>query len=80
MTSTGALTGAWNAKETSQKYPMRSPLEKIVSDVRFAAGNRYPQLLLDILEQTPAENENDSRFRIFYEVLSKLQFEAVLRL
>jgi hypothetical protein len=63
MSSTGTLTGAWHPKTTTQKQLIRSQLEKIVSDGRFAASKRYPQLLRYIVEQTLAENEEDLKER-----------------
>ena len=42
---------------------MRSQLEKIVSDGRFAASKRYPYLLRYIVEQTLAGNEDDLKER-----------------
>ena len=42
---------------------MRSQLEKIVSDGRFAASKRYPCLLRYIVEQTLAENEDNLKER-----------------
>ncbi len=42
---------------------MRSQLEKIVSDSRFAASKRYPCLLRYIVEQTLAGNEDDLKER-----------------
>ncbi len=42
---------------------MRSQLEKVVSDGRFAASKRYPCLLRYIVEQTLAENEDNLKER-----------------
>jgi hypothetical protein len=42
---------------------VRSQLEKIVSDARFAASKRYPYLLRYIVEQTLAENEDNLKER-----------------
>jgi hypothetical protein len=42
---------------------VRSQLEKIVSDGRFAASKRYPYLLRYIVEQTLAGNEDDLKER-----------------
>ncbi len=42
---------------------MRSQLEKIVSDGRFAASKRYPCLLRYIVEQTLAGNEDNLKER-----------------
>ena len=42
---------------------MRSQLEKIVSDARFAASKRYPCLLRYIVEQTLAGNEDNLKER-----------------
>jgi len=58
MTSTGLLTGAWQPKTESERKLVRSQLERIVSDGRFAASKRYPQLLRYVVEQTLAENED----------------------
>ena len=66
MTSTGSLTGAKNPKSINEKQPVRLQLERIVSEARFAASNRNPQLLLYIVELTLADKEDDLRFRLFY--------------
>ena len=63
MTSTGSVTGAWHPKTQSERQLVRSQLEKIVSDGRFAASKRYPQLLRYIVEQTLAENDDDLKER-----------------
>jgi hypothetical protein len=42
---------------------VRSQLEKVVSDSRFAASKRYPCLLRYIVEQTLAENEDNLKER-----------------
>jgi len=42
---------------------VRSQLEKIVSDARFAASKRYPQLLRYIVEQTLEGKEDDLKER-----------------
>jgi len=63
MSSTGFATGAWRPKTASQKELVRSQLEKIVSDGRFTASKRYPQLLRYIVEQTLKGNEDDLKER-----------------
>jgi hypothetical protein len=63
MASTGLLTGAWHPKTESERRLVHSQLEKIVSDGRFAASKRYPQLLRYIVEQTLAENEDNLKER-----------------
>jgi len=57
------VTGAWRPKTTGEKQLVYSQLDKIVSDGRFAASKRYPQLLRYIVEQTLAENEDDLKER-----------------
>jgi hypothetical protein len=57
------VTGAWHPKTEGERQLVRAQLERIVSDVRFAASNRYPQLLRYIVEQTLAENEDDLKER-----------------
>jgi hypothetical protein len=64
MTSTGLVAGAWHPKTTSDKQLVRSQLDKIVSDGRFAASKRYPQLLRYVVEQTLSENNDDLKERI----------------
>ncbi len=63
MASAGLATGAWHPKTESEKRLVHSQLEKIVSDARFAASKRYPQLLRHIVEQTLAGNEDDLKER-----------------
>lgn len=63
MSSTGLVTGAWHPKTESERLLVRSQLEKIVSDGRFAASKRYPCLLRYIVEQTLAENEDNLKER-----------------
>jgi hypothetical protein len=63
MTSTGLVTGAWHPQTESERRLVRSQLEKIVSDGRFAASKRYPSLLRYIVEQTLAENEDNLKER-----------------
>jgi hypothetical protein len=63
MASTGLLIGAWHPKTESERQLVRSQLEKIVSDSRFTASKRYPQLLRYIVEQTLEGNEDDLKER-----------------
>ncbi len=63
MASTASVTGAWHPKTESEKQLVRSQLEKIVSDGRFAASKRYPYLLRYIVEQTLAESEDNLKER-----------------
>ncbi|MGC2635849.1 MAG: hypothetical protein WA294_01635 [Acidobacteriaceae bacterium] len=63
MASTGTVTGAWHPQTASEKELVRSQLEKIVSDVLFAASKRYPCLLRYIVEQTLADNEDNLKER-----------------
>jgi hypothetical protein len=63
MASTGLMTGAWHLETESEKQLVRSQLERIVSDSRFAASKRYPQLLRYIVEQTLEGNEYDLKER-----------------
>src|ERR1035438_10472268 len=63
MTSTGSVTGAWHPKTQSERQLVRLQLEKIVSDGRFAASKRYPQLLRYIVEQTLAESDDNLKER-----------------
>jgi hypothetical protein len=63
MASTGFATGAWRPENASQKELVRSQLEKIVSDGRFTASKRYPQLLRYIVEQTLEGNDDDLKER-----------------
>src|SRR5580698_1729927 len=63
MTSTGFATGALRPETASQRQLVRSQLEKIVSDGRFTASKRYPQLLRYIVEQTLDGNEDDLKER-----------------
>jgi hypothetical protein len=58
-----SVTGAWHPKTESEKQLVRSQLEKIVSDGRFAASKRYPHLLRYIVEQTLGGNEDDLKER-----------------
>jgi hypothetical protein len=61
--STEQVTGAWHPKTGGDRDLVRSQLDKIVSDGRFAASKRYPQLLRYIVEQTLAQNEDDLKER-----------------
>ena len=63
MASTGSMTGAWHPKTESERQLVHSQLEKIVSDGRFAASKRYPQLLRYVVEQTLAGNEDNLKER-----------------
>ena len=63
MASTGPVTGAWHPKTESERQLVRSQLEKLVSDGRFAASKRYPCLLRYIVEQTLAGNEDNLKER-----------------
>src|SRR5580704_16086376 len=63
MSSIGLVTGAWHPKTESERLLVRSQLEKILSDSRFAASKRYPSLLRYIVEQTLAENEDELKER-----------------
>ncbi len=63
MAFTGLVTGAWHPKTESERQLVRSQLDKIVSDGRFAASKRYPRLLRYIVEQTLAENEDNLKER-----------------
>jgi hypothetical protein len=57
------VTSAWHPKTEGERQLVRSQLEKIVSDGRFAASKRYPHLLRYIVEQTLAGNEDDLKER-----------------
>ena len=63
MTFTGTVTGAWHPKTATERQLVRSQLEKILSDGRFAASKRYPHLLRYVVEQTLAENEDNLKER-----------------
>ncbi len=63
MVSAGSVTGAWHPKTESERQLVRSQLEQIVSDSRFAASKRYPGLLRYIVEETLAENEDNLKER-----------------
>jgi hypothetical protein len=63
MSSTELMTGAWHPKTEGERLLVRSQLEKILSDSRFAASKRYPCLLRYIVEQTLAENEDNLKER-----------------
>ena len=63
MASIGSVTGAWHPGTEGERQVVRSQLEKIVSDGRFAASKRYPFLLRYIVEQTLAGNEEDLKER-----------------
>lgn len=63
MASTGLLTGAWHPKTESEKQLVHWQLERIVSDGRFAASKRYPQLLRYIVEQTLEGSGDDLKER-----------------
>ncbi len=63
MASTGLVTGAWHPITEGDRQLVRSQLERIVSDGRFAASKRYPQLLRYIVEQTLGRNEADLKER-----------------
>jgi hypothetical protein len=63
MASIGSVTGAWHPGTEGERQLVRSQLEKIVSDGRFAASKRYPCLLRYIVEQTLAGNEDNLKER-----------------
>src|ERR1700736_3016792 len=63
MSSIGLVTGAWHPKTESKRLLVRSQLERILSDSRFAASKRYPCLLRYIVEHTLAENEDHLKER-----------------
>jgi hypothetical protein len=63
MSSTASVTAAWRPKTESERLLVRSQLERILSDSRFAASKRYPFLLRYVVEQTLAENEDNLKER-----------------
>jgi hypothetical protein len=63
MVSTELVIGAWHPKTTGEKQLVHSQLDRIVSDGRFTASKRYPQLFRYIVEQTLAGNEDDLKER-----------------
>jgi hypothetical protein len=63
MPSAGSVIGVWHPKTQSERQLVRSQLERIVSDSRFAASKRYPGLLRYIVEQTLAQNEDSLKER-----------------
>ncbi|NYF80787.1 hypothetical protein [Granulicella arctica] len=63
MASTATVAGAWHPQTESERELVRSQLEKIVSDGRFAASKRYPTLLRYVVEQTLAGNEDGLKER-----------------
>ena len=63
MASIGSVTGVWRPRTEGERQLVRSQLEKIVSDARFAASKRYPCLLRYIVEQTLSGNEDDLKER-----------------
>jgi hypothetical protein len=63
MATIGSVPGTWHPKLETERQLVRSQLEKIVSDPRFAASKRYPSLLRYIVEQTLAENEDELKER-----------------
>jgi hypothetical protein len=63
LASTASVTGAWHPKIESEKQLVRSQLEKIVSDARFAASKRYPHLLRYVVERTLAGSEDNLKER-----------------
>lgn len=63
MASSVSATGAWCPETASQRQLVRSQLEKVVSDSRFSASKRYPQLLRYIVEQTLEGNEDGLKER-----------------
>ena len=63
MASTLSVTGAWHPKTDGERLLVRSQLERILSDSRFAASKRYPCLLRYIVEHTLAENEDNLKER-----------------
>jgi len=63
MASTASVTGAWHPRTETERQLVRSQLEKIVSDGRFAASKRYPCLLRYVVEQTLSGNEDDLKER-----------------
>jgi hypothetical protein len=63
LASSGLVTGAWHPKTERERQLVRSQLEKIVSDGRFAASKRYPYLLRYIVEQTLAQNDDNLKER-----------------
>jgi hypothetical protein len=63
MATVGPVTGAWHPKTETERQLVRSQLERIVRDARFAASKRYPSLLQYIVEQTLAEREDNLKER-----------------
>jgi hypothetical protein len=63
MVSTEPVIGTWHPKTTGEKQLVHSQLDRILSDGRFTASKRYPQLFRYIVEQTLAGNEDDLKER-----------------
>jgi hypothetical protein len=63
MATIGSVPGVWHPNSETERQLVRSQLEKIVSDPRFAASKRYPSLLRYIVEQTLAANEDELKER-----------------
>jgi hypothetical protein len=57
------MAGAWHPKTTTEIQLLRSQLDRIVRDSRFAASKRYPQLLRYVVEQTLSENDDNLKER-----------------
>jgi hypothetical protein len=57
------VVGVWHPKTEGERQLVRSQLERIVSDSRFTASKRYPNLLRYIVEETLAENEDSLKER-----------------
>lgn len=63
MTVNAVATATWHPRTGSERELVRSQLERILSDGRFAASKRYPQLLRYIVEETLADNEENLKER-----------------
>lgn len=61
--SNGAATEVWHPSTASERQLVRSQLERILSDGRFTASKRYPQLLRYIVEQSLADSEDNLKER-----------------
>lgn len=63
MASTGILTGVWHPRTERERQLVRSQLERVVRDGRFAASKRYPCLLRYVVENALAGTEDNLKER-----------------
>jgi hypothetical protein len=64
MTSVDSAEGEWRPKSETEREQVRNQLKKLLACPSFAAGQRYPNLLRFVVEQTLAGQEDALKERL----------------